>query len=143
MSCTCAKCAGGMRENPTTCIDHHHCPCSESKKPLHSPSKKSTLLDPSTSSVDGTQKVWICLYTCCVPRAVHLELVPDLSTPAFLRSLKCFTARRGLPSKIVSDNGKTFKASAKAIHTLVYHTDVQRYLAGLGVKWIFNVPKAW
>ena len=63
-------------------------------------------------SIDGTQKVWICLYTCCVARAVHLELVPDLSTPAFLQSLKCFTSRRGLPSKIVSDNGKTFKAAA-------------------------------
>ena len=71
---------------------------------------------------------------------VHLELVPDLSTPAFLRSLKHFTSRRGLPSKIVSDNSKTFKAAAKAIHTLVNH--VQRYLASLGVKWIFNVPKA-
>ena len=24
-------------------------------------------------------KVWICLYTCCVTRAVHLELVPNLT----------------------------------------------------------------
>ena len=35
---------------------------------------------------DGTSKVWICLYTCCVVRAVHLDIVPNLTTSAFLRS---------------------------------------------------------
>jgi hypothetical protein len=90
----------------------------------------------------GMTKVWICLYTCCVVRAVHLDLVPDLTTPAFIRSLKRFTARRGLPCKILSDNGKTFKAAAKAIHAVVNHAEVQKYLSGLGVKWIFNLPKA-
>ncbi len=90
----------------------------------------------------GTQKVWICLFTCCVVRAVHLDLVPDLSTAVFLRSLKRFIARRGIPIRILSDNGKTFKAAAKTIGTITGHADVQKYLTGLGVKWIFNVPKA-
>ena len=87
-------------------------------------------------------KAWICLYTCCVTRAVHLDLVTDLSTPTFIRSLKRFTARRGLPTKMISDNGRTFKSAAKVIHSIVTHRDVQQYLAGLGVKWIFNLPKA-
>ena len=26
------------------------------------------------------QKIWICLYTCCVTRAIHLDLVPELTT---------------------------------------------------------------
>lgn len=60
-------------------------------------------------------KVWIVLFTCCVTRAIHLDLVTDLSTPAFIRSLKRFAARRGLPVKIVSDNGKTCKAAAKVL----------------------------
>ena len=94
-------------------------------------------------SHDGTQrKVWICLYTCCITRAVHLDLVPDMTSQTFLWSLKRFTARRGLPHKIVSDNGKTFKAAAKAIHAVVAHADVQKYLSGVGVKWVFNVLKA-
>ena len=77
---------------------------------------------------DGPEtKVWMCLYTCCVVRAVHLDLVADLTTPAFLRSFKRFVARRGMPQKMLSDNGKTFKAAAKALPDL---------------KWIFNVPKA-
>ena len=87
-------------------------------------------------------KCWICLYTCCVVRAVHLDLVPDLSTPAFLRSLKRFAARRGLPRKIVSDNGKTFKAAAKIIQSVVRNKEVQKYMAGIGVEWVFNLPKA-
>ncbi len=91
---------------------------------------------------DGTKKVWICLFTCCVVRAVHLDLVPDLTTPAFLRCLKRFIARRGLPCKILSDNGKMFKAAAKDICAVINHPDVKRYLAGLGVKGLFNLPKA-
>ncbi len=47
---------------------------------------------------DGTsKKVWICLFTCCIVRAVHLDLVPDLSTPAFIRSYKRFVAKKGSP----------------------------------------------
>ncbi|XP_068712813.1 uncharacterized protein [Montipora foliosa] len=53
------------------------------------------------------QKVWICLYTCCVTRAIHLDLVPSLNTSAFLRSLRRFSARRGTPLLMVSDNGKS------------------------------------
>ena len=78
----------------------------------------------------------------CVTRAVHLDLVPDLTTEAFLRSFKRFAGRRGVPAKLVSDNGKTFKAAARLIRLIVGHKDVQRYLSGLGVKWIFNLPKA-
>ena len=38
---------------------------------------------------DGAaKKVWIYLYTSCVVRVVHLDLVPDLSTLAFLHSFR-------------------------------------------------------
>lgn len=30
------------------------------------------------------QKVWICLFTCAIYRAIHLELTTMLSTEAFL-----------------------------------------------------------
>ena len=40
---------------------------------------------------DSMKKVWICFYTCCVVRAILLELVPDdLSTTAFFRSIEQF-----------------------------------------------------
>ena len=49
-------------------------------------------------------KVWICVFTCLVTRAIHLDIVCDLSTETFLRCLKHFAARRGLPRKFLSDN---------------------------------------
>lgn len=57
-------------------------------------------------SIASENKVWIRLYTCCVTRAVHLEVVPDLRTAAFLRCLKRFTAHRG---RFESDNGKPLR----------------------------------
>ena len=45
-------------------------------------------------------KVWICLYTCCVVRALHLDVVPNLTSEGFMRSFRKFTARRGIPSTI-------------------------------------------
>ena len=63
-------------------------------------------------------KVWICLFTCCITRAIHLDLVRDMSTPTFIRALKRFSARQGLPKRILSDNAKTFKAAAKLLKTI-------------------------
>ena len=96
----------------------------------------------SKSTHSKSTKVWICLYTCCTVRAVHLDLVPDLTTSSFLRSLKRFAARRGLPRRIVSGNAKTFKAAAKAIQAIVTSREVQEHLTGLGVEWKFNVERA-
>lgn len=53
-------------------------------------------------------KSYICLFICFNTRAVHLELVSDLSSDAYLLALKRFISRRGKPSKIYSDNGRNF-----------------------------------
>ena len=87
-------------------------------------------------------KVWICLFTCLVTRALHLDVVPDQSTQSFLRCLKRFAARRGLPAKFLSDNGKTFKAAAKYIKSVMKDGTVTKYLTGLGTEWMFNVERA-
>ncbi|GFW84657.1 integrase catalytic domain-containing protein [Trichonephila clavipes] len=55
-------------------------------------------------------KSYICLFICTATKAVHLELVSDLSTAAFLAALRRFIARRSCPSKIISDNGSNLKA---------------------------------
>jgi hypothetical protein len=76
------------------------------------------------------------------PEPFHLDTVPDQSTIAFLRCLKRFVARRGLPRRFISDNGKTFKAASKYLETVFKDGLVQEHLTGLGVTWQFNVERA-
>ena len=93
---------------------------------------------------DGSEsaKVWIALFTCCVTQAVHLELVPDLTAKTFLRSFKRFTAIRGIPIQVISDNARTFTSAAQTLEKLFDNQEVQQYLSGLKVKWSFNLEKA-
>ena len=72
-------------------------------------------------------------------RAIHLELV---STVTFTRCVKRFAARRGIPCKFISDNGKTFKAVAKILTTLHQAEDMQSYLSSTRIKLIFNIERA-
>ena len=42
-------------------------------------------------------KSYVVLYTCSTSRAVHLDLLPDMTAKEFKRSLGEFIARRGSP----------------------------------------------
>ena len=53
----------------------------------------------------SSTKVWICLFTCCVTCAIHLGLVADLTTTS-IQCLRRFSARRGLPRRILPDNAR-------------------------------------
>lgn len=57
----------------------------------------------------GKQKRWIALFTCLAIRAIHLEVVNDLTAEQCLLGLKRFIAVRGKPNLIVSDNASQFK----------------------------------
>ncbi|KAF8795014.1 hypothetical protein HNY73_002916 [Argiope bruennichi] len=53
-------------------------------------------------------KMYVCVIVCFITTAVHLELVSDLSTDAFLASFKRFVGRKGKPAEIFSDCGTNF-----------------------------------
>ena len=53
-------------------------------------------------------KVYVCVFVCLVVKAIHLEVVRDLTTDGFIAALKRFTSRRGSPKNIFSDNGTNF-----------------------------------
>ena len=87
-------------------------------------------------------KAYIALFTCCVTRAVHLDLVTDLTATSFVRCFRKFAARRGTPSMIISDNAKTFKATAKWIERMCNSSEVSSYLEGNRITWKFNLERA-
>ena len=88
------------------------------------------------------QKVWVCLYTCCTTQAIHVDVVLNLSCSSFIRSFRRFTAHRGTPHRMISDNGSTFTSAAKAIRSIVTDKTVSEYMLGRSVEWCFNVEKA-
>ncbi len=87
-------------------------------------------------------KVYVALYTCATSRAVHLHLLPDMTADEFKRSLGEFIARRGLPTRIVSDNGKTFVATAKWLNKLQRNSKVNDFLARRNILWVFNLARS-
>jgi hypothetical protein len=93
-------------------------------------------------SSENSIKVYVLLFTCASTRAVHLELTPSLSVPAFLRAFRRYASRRGLPALLISDNAKTFRASCAEIRKLCRAEEVLRYLTDNQITWQFIVEKA-
>ena len=63
-------------------------------------------------------KAYVCVFVSFSVKAVHLELVSDLTTEAFLAALRRFVARRGKPSVMWSDNGSNFVGAAGELREL-------------------------
>ena len=51
-------------------------------------------------------------------KAVHIELVSELTTKAFLACLRRFIARRGKPRVVWSDNGTNFLGASRELKEL-------------------------
>ena len=85
---------------------------------------------------------YLLLFACSLTRAVHLELLPNLSTDEFMGSLKQVIAKRGKPENIYSDDAKTFVAAAKRIQKISKSEHLNDFLAKNNITWQFNLRKA-
>jgi hypothetical protein len=82
------------------------------------------------------KKLCVLLFTCAVTRALHLELVDALSWEITLLAVRRFIARRGVPSTIMSDNAKCFKAvSARQLTMLGPDGPVWKFIAPRAPWW--------
>lgn len=50
-------------------------------------------------------KMYVCLFVCCATKALHLEVVSNLTSEAFLGAFRRFVSRRERCSDVYSDNG--------------------------------------
>ncbi|KAL4123160.1 hypothetical protein QTP88_015383 [Uroleucon formosanum] len=91
-------------------------------------------------------KSYIAVFVCFVTRAMHLELVSDLTTNAFMAALFRFMARRGQCSHIYSDNGTNFAGTEKELRSyfkvLSGKRSIQEMVSDYGIQWHFIPPAA-
>ncbi|KYM98106.1 hypothetical protein ALC62_11199 [Cyphomyrmex costatus] len=97
---------------------------------------------PIKLSRNKTGKSYLCIFVCLSTKAVHLELVSDLTTTAFLNALKRFMARRGRCANLFSDNGTNFIGANNELQALSRmikgeRENIERFLADQSVQWHF------
>ncbi|BES90333.1 NudC domain containing 1 [Nesidiocoris tenuis] len=109
---------------------------------------------PIKASITGTRgsreiDVYLCVFVCFSTKAVHLETVLDLSTDGFLQCYDRFTARRGYPAVVWTDNGRNFLGARNHLSKLrsVFnspdHSDsLVQHTARQGTAWKFIPPRA-
>ncbi|XP_055708913.1 uncharacterized protein LOC129805179 [Phlebotomus papatasi] len=89
-------------------------------------------------------KVWVAIFVCHSTKAIHIELVSNLSTEAFVASFRRFVARRSTPSHLFMDNATNFTGSKteldKLFHQEVHQNSVQNKLVSLGIQFHFQPP---
>lgn len=96
-------------------------------------------------SVTSRRKAWIAIFVCMVTRAVHIELVSDQSSNAFLMSYERFVNRRGHCERLYSDNAKYFKGAHKELRAAFkeWHKNSNRNaIQKMGTDWIFMKERA-
>ena len=64
-------------------------------------------------------KVYVCLFTCAVTRAVHLEIVTDLTVKELLQSYRRFCSCKSLPRLMISNDASTYLAAANELNILL------------------------
>ena len=98
----------------------------------------------TTRRSNASKKVWVLICVCLPSRAVHLEMLPDMSTDAFQNAFTRFVRARGMCVSIISDQGSNFLGARKQMaDTQALNVDVlSREFEREGISWKLNPPKA-
>ncbi|GFX85463.1 integrase catalytic domain-containing protein [Trichonephila clavipes] len=92
-------------------------------------------------------KIYVCVSICFVTRAIHLEILSDLTSDAIIATLKRFMSRRGKCSKIFTDNAINFvgaNSQLKVFYKTLNFPDqnLAAYFTEEGIEWNFIPPRA-
>lgn len=83
------------------------------------------------------RKVYICLFTCATTRAVHLEILDDLSITTLINAFRRFIALRFTPRSVISDNAGAFLAFRKYLRDLRHDQKIQTMFETKHIAWNF------
>lgn len=91
-------------------------------------------------------KAYICVFVSLSVKAVHLELVSDLTTDSFIACLRRFIARRGKPSLLWSDHGSNFVGAVSELFVFLQQQKTTGVLADFcsnqNIVWEFIPERA-
>ncbi|XP_066596576.1 uncharacterized protein [Prorops nasuta] len=92
-------------------------------------------------------KVYGCVFICMSSKAVHIEIVSELTSDAFIAALRRFVGRRGVPAHIYSDNGTNFVGAHRELKELYVMLESEEcknkrnnYVLKNKIHWHFNPP---
>ncbi|XP_054861306.1 uncharacterized protein LOC129347620 [Amphiprion ocellaris] len=93
-------------------------------------------------------RVWGIVFCCMASRAIHTEVVSDMSSEGFLLAYQRFTSLRGHPRKLWSDPGTNFVGAKPALEQLHKFLDrLNKYeledtAAKHGTEWSWKIHPA-
>lgn len=91
------------------------------------------------------EKGYVAVFVCMKSKAVHLELVSNLSSNAFIASLSRLVGRRGRVHELYSDNSTTFHGADSELRHIASSWKAMKndpQFASLMIKWKFITPYA-
>lgn len=68
--------------------------------------------------VGGLKINGVSFFKCLTTRAVYIDVLHKLDSDSFLMALRRFTARRGTPFELISDQGTNFKGGERELKKL-------------------------
>jgi hypothetical protein len=100
-----------------------------------------------------TTKGYIAIFICLATKAIHIELVSNSTSTAFIAALKRFMARRGVGNHFYSDNGTNFIGASKILNReivlednhnnlKVFDKQILRFTNSKKIEGHFNPPIA-
>lgn len=97
-------------------------------------------LKASQTRTNKLVKCYVCIFVCLVTKAVHIEVISDLTSEGFLSLLKRFVSRRGFSENIYTDNATNFVGTNNeliSIRNLIQNDVNQKYFTQFKITWHF------
>lgn len=85
------------------------------------------------------------IFTCLSSRAIHIEMLEDLSTDAFINALRCFISIRGAVRQLYCDRGTNFTGARNELRTALKQCDtklLEAFLTDQHCEFVFGAPSA-
>ncbi|XP_069103102.1 uncharacterized protein [Argopecten irradians] len=104
-----------------------------------------TIVTRRTRGGSASSKRWAVLFTCLSSRAVHIELLEEMSSSSFINSVRRFYAIRGKVAEFHSDSGTNFVGAISDLDTtaiFIKDPNIKEFLGESGTIWKFNPPHA-